>query len=280
MSLLRRLLPLAACLFAATPLAAQVVRGKVLDTATGAGVPEVQVRALSPDGHDVGRARTAADGSFRMQLRAATPVRIEAQRTGYRLTLTGELPVGVRETVDVEVKLSAEAIAIEPLRVTARAEPPRRRSLELSGYYDRERQGIGKYLRREDIERQPSQNLAQVLSRVQGAAIHYQGTRQYIYFTRNRRPDLNQTVFRSQRRAAGTLSPAAGQGQGDNACLPRVFVDGVRVTYDALNDINAVVAPEQIEAMEVFRGASEIPVEYNDNNSMCGVILIWTRKEP
>jgi hypothetical protein len=280
MSLLRHLLPLVACVFAATPVAAQVVRGKVLDAATGAGVPEAQVRALSPDGHDVGRARTAEDGSFRMQLRAATPVRIEAQRTGYRPTLTGELPVGVRETVEVEVRLSASAVAMEPLRVTARAEPPRRRSLELSGYYDRERQGIGKYLRREDIERQPSQNLAQVLSRVQGAAIHYQGTRQYIYFTRNRRPDLNQTVFRSQRRSPGTLSAAAGQGQGDNACLPRVFVDGVRVTYDALNDINAVVAPEQIEAMEVFRGASEIPVEYNDNNSMCGVILIWTRKEP
>ena len=57
-------------------------------------------------------------------------------------------------------------------------------------------------------------------------------------------------------------------------------VDGVRVAYDAQNDINAVVNPEQVEAIEVFRGPSEIPVEYNDNNSQCGVILVWTRKEP
>jgi hypothetical protein len=57
-------------------------------------------------------------------------------------------------------------------------------------------------------------------------------------------------------------------------------VDGARVTYDLQNDINAVVNPEQVEAIEVFRGPSEIPVQYNDNNSQCGVILIWTRKEP
>ena len=70
------------------------------------------------------------------------------------------------------------------------------------------------------------------------------------------------------------------RGPPANACLPRLFLDGVRVTYDVQNDINAVVDPGQVEAIEVFRGPSEIPVQYNDNNSQCGVILIWTRKEP
>ncbi|HEV7586934.1 MAG TPA: TonB-dependent receptor, partial [Longimicrobium sp.] len=249
--LLRRLLPVAAFLLAATPLAAQVVRGKVLDAATGAGVPEVAVRGRSADGHEVGRARTAADGSFRMQLRTAATVRIEAQRTGYQPTLTAELPVGLREAVEVEVRLSAAAVAIEPLRVTARVQPPRRRSLELNGFYDRERQGIGEYLRREDIERQPNQDLAHLLSRVPGAAILYQGSSQYIYFPRNGRPSISQSR----------------RGPPRNACLPRLFLNGVRITYDGQSDINSSVSPEQIEAVEVFRGASEIPVQYNDNNS-------------
>jgi hypothetical protein len=69
------------------------------------------------------------------------------------------------------------------------------------------------------------------------------------------------------------------RGAPANECLPRLFVDGTRVTYDAMNDINSVVNPNQIEALEVFRGPSEIPVEFNDNNSACGVILIWTRHE-
>ncbi|MFL5385973.1 MAG: carboxypeptidase regulatory-like domain-containing protein [Longimicrobiaceae bacterium] len=278
MPLLRRLLPLAACL-AATPLAAQTLRGKVVDAATGAGVPAVAVRALS-EGHDVGHARTAADGTFSFALRVPGTVRIEAQRTGYRTTVTGDLPVGVRETVDVEVRLSAEAIAIEPLRVTARAEPPRRRALEQNGFYDRERQGVGKYLRREDFENRGNTNLAQVLSRVQGTAIYYSGSSQYIYFPRSGSPDAARLSASPRPPEKGTGAAPAKWGPPNNACLPRLFVDGVRVSYDAQSDINSVVDPDQVEAIEVFRGPSEIPVQYNDNNSQCGVILIWTRKEP
>src|SRR6478735_1640764 len=107
---LRCLLPLSACLLA-TPLGAQILRGKVLDAATGAGIPAAAVRALV-GGRDVGHDRTGADGTFSFQLRAPGTVRIEAQRTGYRTTVTGDLPVGLRETVNVEVKLSVEAVTI------------------------------------------------------------------------------------------------------------------------------------------------------------------------
>jgi hypothetical protein len=277
--MLRRLLPLAACVLAATPLAGQMVRGKVVDAATGAGVPAAAVRALG-EGRDVGHARTAADGTFAFQLRVPGTVRIEAQRTGYRTTLTAELPVGARETVDVEVKLSAQAIAIEPLRVTARVQPPRRPALELNGFYDRERQGVGRYLRREDFENRGNQNLAQVLSRVQGTAIYYSGPNQYVYFPRSGDPSVGR--LSSSRPPSRTLEGAAPAkwGPPNNACLPRLFLDGVRVAYDAQSDINSVVNPDQVEAIEIFRGPSEIPAQYNDNNSQCGVILIWTRKEP
>ena len=211
----------------------------------------------------MGRARTGPDGAFQLGLRAAGTVRIRAERAGYQATLTGELPVAPREAVEVEVRISSSAVAMEPLRVTARVEPPRRRNLELNGFYERERMGLGKYLRREDFENRANQNLAQVLQRVQGAAIHYLGSKQYIYFPRNGRPSLRQSF----------------RGPPANACLPRLFVDGSRVTYDANNDINSVVNPGQVEAIEVFRGPAEIPVQYNDPNSMCGVILIWTRHE-
>ena len=272
MPLIRRLLPLAALLLA-SPLSAQILRGKVLDATTGAAVPAVAVRALS-EGRDVGRGRTGADGTFSFQLRVPATVRIEAQRTGYRTTVTGELPVGMRETVDVEVKVSAEAITIEPLRVTARVEPPRRRSLELNGFYERERRGIGKYLRREEIERHGRSNMAQVLSYVPGTAVLRAGMRDFIYFKRNGPPGLGRVTSTTSGR------PSARWGPPANSCLPRLFLNGVRVTYDIDNDINAVVDPEAVEAVELFLGPSEIPVEYNDNNSKCGVILIWTRQEP
>src|ERR1700741_1079074 len=211
------LVPLLALLSA--PLAAQVVRGR---------------------GRDMGRARTGPDGAFQLGLRAAGTVRIRAERAGYQATLTGELPVAPREAVEVEVRISSSAVAMEPLRGTARVRPPPRRNRELNGFYRGGRLGIGQYVRREDIERRANANLAQVLARVPGARIRYQGAHEYIYFPRNGEPSLVQNR----------------RGPPRNACLPRLFVDGTRVTYDAMNDINSVVNPNQVEALEVFRGAS------------------------
>ena|SRR5215218_1155651 len=259
MSLLRPLLPLAAFVLAATPLAAQTVRGKVLDAATGAGVPEAAVRALTPDGHDVGRARTAADGSFRMQLRTSATVRVEARRTGYQQTLTAELPVALHEAVEVEVRISATALALEPLRVTARVAPPRRRSLELNGVYDRERMGLGRRLFREDIERRPNLDLGGLLQGVVGTRMVYAGRYKYIVFNRS------------------SISAAM---TGGPPCLPRLYLDGVRVEYGGSFDINSFVLPERVEAVELYASAAEIPPQYNGMNSACGVILIWTRTEP
>ena len=248
----RRTLLLAAALgLMAAPLHAQTMRGKVLDAATGEGVAQAQVQALTEEGRDGGHARTRADGSFEIPLRAPGTFRIRAERAGYNPTVTTSLPVDLREAVEVEVRLSANAVAIEPLRVTARVEPPHRRNLTMNGFYDRERQGIGRYMRREDIERYPTQNLAQLLSRVPGTAIQYIRTKQYIYFMRN------------------------------GGCRPQVYLDNVRMVVDNTMDINAIVTPGQIEAVEMYRGAAEIPVQYNNSRgAVCGVVLIWTRSEP
>jgi hypothetical protein len=35
--------------------------------------------------------------------------------------------------------------------------------------------------------------------------------------------------------------------------------------------------PLDLEGMEVYRSAAEIPPEYNATGSACGVILLWTR---
>jgi hypothetical protein len=249
----------AAVALLASPLAAQTVRGRVLDAATGEGVAEAAVKAVDAEGHDQGHSRTAADGSFRIQLRVPQSVRIQAQRTGYRPTLTAELAVAAREAVEVEVRLSAAALTIEPLRVTARVSPPRRRSLELNGVYDRERDGLGRRVYREDIERQPNMNLAQILSRVTGTVRTIRGPYEYIMFSR-----------------ASSIGVLQG---GGGRCLPLLFIDGTRVSYGGSADINSLVAPNQVEAVELYSSAANIPVQFNGAGSACGVILIWTRHE-
>lgn len=34
---------------------------------------------------------------------------------------------------------------------------------------------------------------------------------------------------------------------------------------------------DRVEAIEVYRGAGEAPVEFNATGSLCGVLIIWTR---
>jgi hypothetical protein len=232
----------------AAPLAAQTVRGKVVDARTGEGVPEAAVLALTTGGRRTGQARTDAGGKFSLPVRTPGEVRLQVDRTGYRQTLTDPMPVAAQETIDVELSVSAAALTIAPLRVTARVEPPKRRALELNGFYERERRGIGTFLRREEIERHGDFTLAQVLSRVPGTAIRYIRVHQYIYFPRN-------------------------------GCNPLVFLDGSRMVIDRHNDINSFVSTFQVEAIEVFKGPAEVPPQYAAGRSACGVILIWTKHE-
>lgn len=233
----------------AAPLAAQTIRGRVVDARTGEGVPQAEVTALAASGgRRAGRARTDATGAFSFLMRAPGTVLLRVERTGYRETITEPMPVAPAETLGVELSVSAAPLTIAPLRVTARVEPPRRRNLELNGYYDRERKGIGRFVRREELERHRDFSLALALSRLPGTAIHYVRTKQYIYFPRS-------------------------------GCSPWVYLDGVRMIVDRHQDINAVVSPNQIEAMEVYIGPAEVPAEYAAGRGACGVVLIWTKHE-
>ena len=264
MTFLFRFVPAAvalALLAAAQPLAAQTIRGKVVDARTGEAVPAAAVAALTREGRGAGQARTGADGTFVLPLRAAGEMRLRVERTGYRPTLTDSMSVAARETIEVEVSISTAPLTLAPLRVTARVEPPHRRSLEMAGVYDRERMGQGRRLFREDIERQPNMNTTQILSRVVGTTVIRNGMLEYIVFSRS-------SVSGAMRR------------QGAGYCLPNLYVDGARMAYGGRADLNSVVSPSQIEAVELYSSAANIPVQYNGVGSACGVILIWTRAEP
>jgi hypothetical protein len=44
-------------------------------------------------------------------------------------------------------------------------------------------------------------------------------------------------------------------------------------------EINHYVAPDEVAAVEIYTGASQIPAQFNSSslNAHCGVIVIWTR---
>ncbi len=145
---------------------------------------------------------------------------------------------------DVDLSLSTQPIALEPLKVEARS-----LSLERTGFYDRRLDPLlqGSFLTRGEIERRAAESLGDLFREIPGARVDRLG--------------MGNARVRFLRAVSGGT---AGQG-----CEPGVWVDGIR-SRDPWND----VPPMTIEALEVYVGAIG-PVQYNHS---CGVVLVWTRR--
>jgi hypothetical protein len=188
------------------------------------------------------RVTSAGDGSFRLPDLPA----------GRYLLETSHLGFGTRsDTVDVEygsimlytIGLAPEAIALQPIDVAVRSV-----MLEQRGFYDRRERGFGSFLTRQDWSGRAMHLPSELLRTVPGIRIV------------------------PQRGGFGNVVLDRGN------CAFRYFVDGVRVgpTFQ-MDELTA----EWIEAMEVYRGVSQVPVEFRapptSARANCGVIVIWMR---
>lgn len=71
----------------------------------------------------------------------------------------------------------------------------------------------------------------------------------------------------------------SGGGMQVQPCFSQVFIDGSRASgmRGEAFDLEQVAALD-IAAIEVYRGASETPNEFNGPSAACGTVVIWTRK--
>lgn len=67
------------------------------------------------------------------------------------------------------------------------------------------------------------------------------------------------------------------------ACYSDVYLDGILVYNSVagrppppLFNLNGM-HPDEIQAIEVYTSAVQIPAQYNKTSGGCGVMLIWTR---
>lgn len=239
----------AAILVCAAPLGAQSVAGTVVDRASRRPVPAAVITVLSHAGRRVGQASTDSAGRFTLPLNGGGGYKLHAQRIGYWPVTSVAFDVGVREALDVDLQMSTSAVALDALTITSRAEPPRVRHLESAGFYERERNGPGLFMRREDVARNGGTLMSDVLGRLPGAR---KGTLQ------------------------GRPVISLARGSGGRMCAPAIFMDGLPVIRaDVIDDVVHVAA---VEAVEVYRGPSQTPARFAGVETGCGVVVIWTQR--
>jgi iron complex outermembrane receptor protein len=192
-------------------------------------------------------ARTNSAGVVRI---AGVPLglqTVEVRRLGYstRLRL---LTLEDGRASSATFALEEEAIRLAEIRVEA--EPERGNShLDRTGFTRRRAMGTGKFVTRAEFEGQMPSFLSDVIRRFPGVTI---------------------TPFSGLRGGQATFS------RNLRGCSIQYFVDGTLIGPSFnVDDIPA----RDVEAVEVYRGTSEVPAEFNRRSAACGVIAIWTRIE-
>lgn len=239
-------------------------RGEPVQVASG-GRAEVQLEVDAPHSEIVGRVVaygtsqpiagatirlrgtpltqvTPQDGKFRFAEVPPGGYEIEIQHVGFR-GVQDSVSLELGTNMDVTVRLAPNVIPLEPLVVSVRSV-----NLERYGFYERQQRGLGSYITREDFEQRLPLQASELLRGLAGVQLM-------------RRPD-------------GPGFVPVGRG----SCGFRYVLNGARVGAGfEIDDI----APEWIEAIEVYRGPASIPIEFapmgTDYRANCGVIVIWTR---
>jgi hypothetical protein len=235
----------AAALLASSPGYAQTVTGTVLDDDSGHPVPSVHVELRTQRGRALTAAVGDTAGEFQLQVPEAGVYRLRATRLGYQNVDSPEFEVAAGEQVVVHLAIASSSVPLTPLVITSRPEPPRNLMLVGVGFYQREQRGGGTFVRRERIERNNGGRLSDVLSEVAGirrVVLHGVST-----ITLNRQ----------------------------RSCSPQVVVDGLPLIESA--HIDDIVAIRSIEAIEVYRGPAQTPIQVAQHETGCGMLVIWTR---
>ena len=217
------------------------IAGVVKDSA-GARIPGASVTARS-----IGLQAISDDsGRFRLVGLPPGPVTLQVRRLGYvPASLSVTLAGGDTREVNVSLVQSAEALAA----LEVRANPLRGK---MSGFNERRERGIGTFITRDEIERRQAGKVSQLLRYVAGVYVPQDNS------------DMRPSAV-GMRRAAG-LSP------GSN-CGVQLYVDGQHYPDGKLDDFR----PSEVEGIEIYRSASEIPATFRSRDTMCGIIAIWTR---
>lgn len=238
-----------------SPLAAQVIKGRVVLAGTEQALADVLVLLRFPDGRQAGSVVTDSAGDFRLQAPRLGAFTLGAEREGMRAISTAALQLRSGEAIEVVLRMAAAAVPLEPLIVTARS------SIQLgmlAGYFERiERQqllGFGHIMTRDQIEERQALEVADLLRDIPRISI-VQG--------------------------AGRMTHVLFRG-GRGECTPKVYIDGMHQNrghaVSSAAVVDEIVRPYELEGLEVYRGIGEMPAEFYDETH-CGVILLWTRRD-
>ncbi len=212
-------------------------------------------RVIAGDGHEpIGSAHVAvlstefatttdSAGQFAITGLGAGVFLIEIRAVGY-ISSTWRVPLKRGQVLTHRFELALLPYELPEVVVKGRQPLSARRFAD----FERRREaGIGAFVTQQQIERANPTTLVDVLVTVRGV--------QQVCIT-------NDCIAKMVRSPPG--------------CYPQYYLDGQESTPFFARH----TPPLDVRGVEIYRGASETPGEFQGSNSGCGVIAIWTKSAP
>lgn len=222
--------------------------GVLRDDATGLPIDGGSV-ALAAADSVVGPVPTRSDGTFVLWPDTGTH-RLQAGAVGYRSAETRPLGLGPGDTVQVELRLSATAFVLDPLRVVARGVPASARVglVGMDDFFDR----YARYTDSPYADFMTRDSLAVWEERAHTAGHMLQWTSRFVR----------------------AVDPETGGVTLTGGCLPEYYLNGSPVPHEMVETLS----PGLLEAVEVYVRPS-IPATLGRGDP-CGVVSFWSRQTP
>ena len=242
--------------------------GTVRDSA-GRPVEGAVVRIL-----DVGAsARSDARGAWSIAALPEARLRVVVRRLGFAPE-TSSVVVERGALAHLDVRLSPSAQQLEGVSIEGRAGDVPMKYVDTHRFdlfYARRSRGTGIFLTRDDIDRKEQASVLDLLRLSSNASVMQQGSNVRISFPRC--PAARDKPPVRARNSAGQLLPEPLLSETENLVL---FVDGMRVREAAgrLADLSST----DIEAIEIYRGSTELPIEAARDHA-CAAVFVWLRYE-
>jgi len=246
-------------LAASSAHAQAVVRGLVQSDSSGRPITEATI------------AISALGLSARSQgTRGYTLDRIPSGQHRLRVIAVGYRPVAIlvalrdNDTVTVNFRLEPEAVALPTIEVKGKAEPFVSGKLEM--FERRRRLGFGTFLTRAMLREREHMLFSDLLRQLSGVQLVYRG----------RCGGYAMATSRGGGALGGGVSISCGPPE---RCYLALFVDGARVwAWDTGVPPNVDdYATRAFEAVEIYRGAGQLPIELQGLGTACGAVVLWTR---
>jgi len=212
----------------------------VADAETGQPLEGAEVILLGA--HRLGRANAMGEATLDQIPRGAQRVRV--RKLGYAPSEIDVAMVG--DTTGAVFRLQRSVTKLSTVNVEAEYIPPRMKDFEV-----RRRQGIGRFLRDSDLDKDRDRDFPLVLT--------------------TRIPGLKTLLDSGGNRVLASTRDKLGM-MGVSPCFVTVYLDDVEMPRDDLE----MIRTWDLAAVESF-SADQVPVRYRTRSYGCGVVLLWSK---